>query len=94
MASDDDGRATLVTLTGHAQAGAAAAALARWWAMRLPGDWIRLVVTRWNGHSVGGATAASTAGGDRPDGAVIEPFGFVRDVGGYAWVGGRRAATG
>ena len=94
MASDDDGRATLVTLTGHAQAGAAAAALARWWAMRLPGDWIRLVVTRWNGHSVGGGTAASTAGGDRPDGAVIEPFGFVRDVGGYAWVGGRRAATG
>jgi ATP-dependent Lhr-like helicase len=104
MSADSDGRATLVTLPDHPQAGAAAAALARWWAMRLPGAWIRLIVTRWNGHltalmrraalSPGGGTAASTADGDRPDGAVIEPFGFVRDVSGYAWVGERRAATG
>jgi hypothetical protein len=86
MACDDDGRATLVTLQGHPQVGAAAAALARWWAMRLPGAWVRLVVTRWNGHVVGGGGASASATRERPDGAVIEPFGFVRDVGGYAWV--------
>jgi hypothetical protein len=87
MTVDDDGRATLVTLPDHAQVGAAAAALARWWALRLPGAWVRLVVTKWNGHPVGGGAAVPTTRLDRPDGAVIERFGFVRDVAGYAWVG-------
>jgi ATP-dependent Lhr-like helicase len=93
MACDDDGRATLVTLNGCRQCGPAAAALAQWWQVRLPGRWVRLVVTRWNGQPVGGGAVATTRGGDQPDGAVIEPYGFVRDVGGYAWLGGRRNAT-